>query len=170
MLHPADVLRPLRTWHCQVGAMRGVGNAYPRHRLPSRVCWFTFEPEATHRVERANPSSLAARVGREPPLDLLRPLQAEDLRESLGDLQLPRAPLPSAAPPAPASCLRRPPVRPCSPPFRRTSFAPHGRTGWVTPSDFVVSTWPHVVRSASPTGPRDPANALFQPLGASAVG
>ena len=32
--------------------MRSVGNAYLRLRLPLRVCWFTYETVATHRVER----------------------------------------------------------------------------------------------------------------------
>src|SRR4029453_17918627 len=54
-------------------------------------------------------------------------------------------------------------------PFRRTSFAPQGSTGCVTPSDLVANTRPHVVRCASPGAPREPANAVFQPVGAGAL-
>ena len=42
----------------QVGAVRSVGNAYLRLRLPLRVCWFTYETVATHRVERSRSYSL----------------------------------------------------------------------------------------------------------------
>src|ERR687892_1276167 len=55
--------RPLRTWLRQVGAVRGVGNAYPRRRLPSRVCWFTFEPRP-----RTGSSARILVVARSPPL------------------------------------------------------------------------------------------------------
>ena len=53
-------------------------------------------------------------------------------------------------------------------PRRSTSLAPHGRTGCVIPSDSGASTWPQVVRCASPAGPREPANATFHPDGATA--
>ena len=54
-------------------------------------------------------------------------------------------------------------------PERRITFAPHGRTGCVTPSDWGASTWPQVVRWASPVAPREPAKAMFQPAGAGAL-
>ena len=52
VLHPADEATAIANLACQVGAVRGVGNAYPRRRLPFRECWFTLGAEATHRVER----------------------------------------------------------------------------------------------------------------------
>ena len=44
MLHPADETPAVANLANQVGAVRSVGNAYLRLRLPSRVCWFTFRP------------------------------------------------------------------------------------------------------------------------------
>ena len=41
MLHPADESTAVANLASQVGAVRSVGNAYLRLRLPLRVCWFT---------------------------------------------------------------------------------------------------------------------------------
>jgi hypothetical protein len=41
VLHPADVAPAVANLASQVGAVRSVGNAYLRLRLPLRVCWFT---------------------------------------------------------------------------------------------------------------------------------
>src|SRR3954452_24162493 len=54
-------------------------------------------------------------------------------------------------------------VRTVWPPKRRSSFAPHGRTGCETPSDFDVRINPQVVRWASPAGPRDAPSAEYHP-------
>ena len=79
--------RPLRTWLRQVGAVRGVGNAYPRRRLPSRVCWFTLGPEPR---TGSSTRMLSAGVRCEPPLELdrVRLLDSEELRERLRHLEL----------------------------------------------------------------------------------
>jgi len=77
--------RPLRTWPCQVGAVRSVGNAYLRRRLPSRVCWFTLEPRP-----RTGQSALILPVGfdREAPLDLDGPVDPQHPRQRLRHLEL----------------------------------------------------------------------------------
>ena len=41
VLHPADESTAVANLASQVGAVRSVGNAYLRLRLPLRVCWFT---------------------------------------------------------------------------------------------------------------------------------
>ena len=41
VLHPADESTAIANLASQVGAVRSIGNAYLRRRLPLRVCWFT---------------------------------------------------------------------------------------------------------------------------------
>jgi hypothetical protein len=86
VLHPADEVPAVANLVSQVGAVRGVGNAYPRHRLPSRECWFTLKPG--HAQGRAE-SMLAVLVRRESPVDLLRSLEFEHPRETRRHLELP---------------------------------------------------------------------------------
>jgi len=85
VLHPAGEAPAVANLACQVGAVRGVGNAYPRRRLPSLVCWFTLEP-----VPRTGSSDriLPARVRGEAPVDLRRVLEVKNARELLRDLEL----------------------------------------------------------------------------------
>src|SRR6188472_1106840 len=71
--------------------------------------------------------------------------------------------------PGSTSALSMTSVSTCLFPERRMTFAPQGRTGCVTPSDWGARTWPQVVRWASPVAPREPAKAMFQPAGAGAL-
>ena len=78
VLHPADEAPAFANLAYQVGTVRGVGNAYPRRRLPSLVCWFTLEP-----VPRTGSSALilTARLGGEAPIDLRCVLEVKNARE-----------------------------------------------------------------------------------------
>src|SRR5918994_4895361 len=85
MLHPADGSPAVANLASQVGAVRSVGNAYLRRRLPSRVCWFTFRPEPRTGSSRR---ILAATARREAPFELDRAVDAQHGGELLGHLEL----------------------------------------------------------------------------------
>ena len=119
--------RPPRTWLRQVGAVRGVGNAYPRRRLPSRVCWFTFGPRPRtgssaailprRLASRSSPWRSATRSPRSP--------RDPSIRAS--------ASVTSSCRPGSTSVLSMISLRTRFSPFRSTIFAPQGSTGCVTP-------------------------------------
>ena len=173
--------------------MRSVGNAYLRLRLPSRVCWFTFTAGATHRVEQARlpPSSRQDRKPASARFPVAQIPEARPLRDAAATTAQPlllvvakrhssstvpsipsivaSSSVTSSWRPGSTSALSITSLSTCVSPERRITFAPHGRTGCVTPSDCGASTWPQVVRCASPVAPREPANAMFQPAGAGAL-
>jgi len=81
LLAPPPTLRPVRTWTCQVGVVRGVTDASSRRRLPSRVCWFTYGPKPR---TGSSTLTLAALLRREAPLELDGVLDPQELGQRLG--------------------------------------------------------------------------------------
>ena len=92
---------------------------------------------------------------------------ASDLLASLRSPAAARAPRSARTGGRSASCaLSITSVSTSMPPYEMKILAPHGSTGWLTPSERAVRTRRHVVRSASRGAPRDPASAVYQPVSA----
>src|SRR5262245_22680803 len=192
MLHPADEPRPLRTWRARwvpcgasatpisdagslyvsVGSRRSRGHAQGRAWTILALCARSESAEA-HSDRAKIPE---ARLLTQPLLEAST--QAEPFVVAWRPPSSPVPSMPSifasasvtsSCLPGSTSALSMTSVSTCLSPERRITFAPHGRTGCVTPSDCGASTWPQVVRCASPVAPRDPAKAMFQPAGAGAL-
>src|SRR5439155_24779614 len=83
---PAVLRGALRTWQTRWVPCRRRAPPSAGPGLPQRVCWFTLNPAATHRVEHSNCRWSAG--GGEAPLDSLRPVETHPLREGVGRLEL----------------------------------------------------------------------------------